>query len=235
MSLNPGLVVDNAMDTRTGNAKFSAKTVEGTTPFGIAATDFGCHRVRQLRANATSQVLGVSDDLNVIGIHAASIATQMVQNKSIGDRSELSFVLDSVGLLGSPTGVLDHTVALRGAALPIPASRLFVHEIFDGRETAMVADNKLLELTLDDTFAGLSTIGTRDRSSAATHAQPGWVWWGQVDGYAGAATHGIRATERPAAINTGFVTVGAHSRDLQVRSFGVTPTDVRASRGYFVA
>jgi hypothetical protein len=224
------------MNVGRGHTELTCQRAHGICTGFVPVSDFDDLRRYEFGASASSQILGASDWLQVVGVNAACISAEMIQLHPCGDGSAVAFVDKTMRPGGATTRELDHPVTLTvDAALPIPASRLFVHEIFDGRETAMVTDNKLLELTLDDTFAGLSAISAGHGCAASTHAQPGWVWWGQVDGDAGAATYGIRATERPAAINTGFVTVGAHSRDLQVRSFGVTPTDVRASRGHFVA
>ena len=80
--------------------------------------DFGYLIRTKLGVDATPLVLAAGDNFKVFGIHTCSIAAQMIQNQSIGDRADQTFVDESVEKMVLP---VDHHAAVPEALVPRPS------------------------------------------------------------------------------------------------------------------
>ena len=199
------------MNADSMNTKLSAKIDLGDTALGVASPDFGYLFGCQFGSAPTPEILSVGDGLQMVRVHATSIPAQVVEIQSIRDRisSELPFIKNPMGgFVAMVLGVYS-AVPLDQRSLPIPTSGLFVHNIFEGRGAAMVANHVADKLASNITT--FRALGKGRRAAAAAQAEATWI-------------------ERNS------VTIGLHSGRLLNRLIGVSrPWRLQPSRGIYVA
>jgi hypothetical protein len=76
------------------------------------------------RASTASEVLGVSDGFQVVGVDARGVAAQMIDNQALGDRAIVRFVGEPVGVpvprrSGCP---VRRELREQSVAMPVPGS-----------------------------------------------------------------------------------------------------------------
>ena len=237
--MTPSLPQNQFRDMALGDAELLGEIDLSVFAGGIERPDLLDLRGGELGIQAPTYVLGVRDRLHVVRIDAAPVATQVVQVQSGRNGSDHLFVDNSMRLL-----VVNASVpGITPGPIPFPASGRFVNRVVRAVGAVLVAFDPAKRLALHPARLAVGLLGYRGGLPAATHAKASGVRRGHQFSFFGVpvrpgarvATHNIGAANGLPAINTSFVRIGMHSRDLLSRSFGAVPSAAPTARGFSVA
>ena len=192
------------MDISRSNTKRNTELSHGYGSCAVQESNFQDIFFGKFGPCASSQVLRSFDCFKVVGVNAPPVSAEVVEFEPFRDGASVSLIDDSMSARGPSPFELDLTIPFAvDAPLPVPASSLLVHDVFDGGQSEVMSGQVPDELTFDGSVSSLTSFGSRNGFATPTHAQSGWIGHsygglnqcGTVLEGAGSATDGVNSFE----------------------------------------